>query len=446
MLLSLPEDLLAAVVANLDLLDKCSLACTCRWLDSRAAAEWFRDEEMFLEYPLTGPDDGVTLAVPSPAWLRRYGLKVKVDIVSEDAEYEMDYLRGARVIHMQWGTQYGTPKPLPRRGGETLAAMFPELEYLNMTRNNGPMKTFEQLGKMVNLKSLALLTDSLAGKPDTLTRLTRLESLHYDVDVSVFNRDIPAFLGGMTRLTSLTLLYDNDIPEESSWDSLAPLAASLKDLGLVQFDITRLPPVLSQLTQLTKLVARREVVLDSEEPGYMEPDGADVLADIPRLQCLKMKQMKLKNMPLLPATLTELAVNNHGHGLGMWERLGALTQLKNLTLEEIIVDDLPPPVSGLTSLTRLNLTAMRVQPTATFPPNLDSLRLKATSLSCIPESVSTLTRLRHLFHDKHLVLGGWEHVPPSVTKLRMLRQDSMPEHLVSINDPLYFLSDADDYD
>lgn len=427
MLVELPQELLSAVVSHLDVLSKCRLACTCRSLEARAAAEWFRDEEMFMDMP-----EG-NISAPTPAWLRRYGLKVKVDIESHDAAYEMDYLRGARVTCMQWGTENGLPRPLSR-GGETLAREFPELEYLNMTRSNGPMRTFEQLGKMVSLKSLALLTDSLTGKPEALTRLTRLESLHYDVDVSEYNRDIPSFLGGMTRLTSLTLLYDNDIPNESTWNNLAPLV-NLQHLALVQFDITRVPPVLSQLTQLTKVVMKRTDVPNAEEPEFMEPDGADVLQLLPRLRCLKMQQMKLVNIPLLPAGLTELALNNRRYDLDLWERLGRLTQLKNLTLEHTWIPTTARPImAGLTSLTRLHVTAVAMTGYETFPPNLESLRLKDTTIHRIPQHISALTHLGHLFMDSALVFGGWEHVPSSVTSL-MLRQDAnMPGHLQSIND------------
>lgn len=441
MLLDLPEELLEAVVARLDVLDKCSLACTCRELEARAAAKWFREEKpLWMELPID-PEDDENAPVPmSNAWLKRYGLRAKATFTdTNDLEDQLEYFRGTRVISIHWGAEdlgdYGGPPPALPHGGETLAAMFPELRHLDMSMDNGPMTSFEELVKITTLTGLVFSTTTpLTGDPATLTQLTGLEYLCYDAGPSENHRGIPHFLSLMTQLTCLWMLYDNDTPPEPTWTNLAPLG-KLEELGLVHFDLPKLPPVLPQLTQLTRLIVKRYEPVDADAPPlFMDPDGADVLDEMPRLACFKMSGYNMTNVPRLPATLTELAVHNGGYPLSKWERMAGLTQLQSLTLEKAVLSDVPASVAGLASLTRLSLSSMAMNTSEPFPPNIRSLRLKDTALRRIPSGLSALTGLKDLFLDQPMVFGGWQNVPSSVTGLVMRPDPNMPQHLQDMND------------
>ena len=91
MMAGLPLDIMHAIVGALALADRCALAATCRAMRHQSLT-WFLDDSFDL--PL---DDEGTAKRPTPAWLRRHGSSVTIQVRGAGVAGTLRDLAGARV-------------------------------------------------------------------------------------------------------------------------------------------------------------------------------------------------------------------------------------------------------------------------------------------------------------------------------------------------------------
>lgn len=183
-----------------------------------------------------------------------------------------------------------------------------------------------------SLRHLTLITNDLAAIPAHLSRCTHLESLELK-----HNHALP-----------LSLPWANLPP--SCFSHLAPLA-HLRSLGLADYHLfpPLVPEALSALSSLTLLLLE----------GVNVAGGWQHLQGLP-LQHMYFERVPLPHFPALP-TLTSLILTKptnlpHPTDVQLYHCLAPQTQLKWLSLDTCRLSAVPPVLTLLTQLTRLDLS------------------------------------------------------------------------------------------
>ncbi|MFE2869587.1 leucine-rich repeat domain-containing protein [Embleya sp. NPDC059259] len=244
----------------------------------------------------------------------------------------------------------------------------------------------------------------LPALPDELWRLQRLRHLAVHAD---YLHEIPAAIGRLTRLESLQIS--------------AP--------------ITALPPQIGLLAKL------RELTVTSGELAELPV----TTGELRRLEVLQAQSAPLKAIPAelgRLVSLRRLALNGSSLETGgipaaLWE----LAELRELSIPDCRVDELPPGIGNLRALRDLDLgngilcddDGLWSAPPADLwnLTTLETLILPLSGLTDIPSSIGHMTRLRYL----DLSTCDVRELPPETTRLAGLEHLDLSWSLVRAVDP-----------
>ena len=226
-------------------------------------------------------------------------------------------------------------------------------------------------------------------------------------------------LGKLRGMSSLTVLSVSGAWNlHGRWSDLGTLKA-LQTLRMSGCELKYVPGVLAELPDLVHLS------LDGSLEGISDSQTAmSALSKLTRLRILDLSSCGLSEVPdsiLQLSALTRLLLESNFSGESpaelhqQLEKLGALTQLRDLNLHASVIGpgDLPAghELSALTNLTRLAISR-------------NSYKLEEwsqdTALGCVPAFVSSLTALVELHAEYHKIAAGWERLRP-LTRLQRLR-------------------------
>ncbi|KAJ4707478.1 putative Receptor protein kinase [Melia azedarach] len=247
---------------------------------------------------------------------------------------------------------------------------FPNLELLNLQKNNISGSIPSQIGSLSKLRQLYLRVNHLTGVvPKEIGRLRNLELLI--LSRNNLNGPIPSSIGNLTNLKNLVLESNN------LNGLLPPEVGNLKNLiGLDVQDNNLVGPIPSTLYHLTNLIFLN---LD------LNQFNGSIPTEIGNLKNLKMLHMGGNNLlGPIPSTLSHLS--------NLWDLNLSSNQFNS---------SIPPEVGDLNGLTSLDLSNNNIQ--GTIPPELTKLsQLQKLNLSInlisghIPNGIGNLFNLQYL--------------------------------------------------
>jgi Leucine-rich repeat (LRR) protein len=231
------------------------------------------------------------------------------------------------------------------------------------------------IGCLIQLQSLDLSENQLTELPEAIGQLTNLKQLNIGSHRYIENPSrsqlinqltvLPEAIGSLTQLRSLDLSHNQLTALPEAIGSLT----QLRSLDLSHNQLTRLPVQLSNLTllknldvfgnQLTSLPRWLSNLTQLEELGLTGnnlaalPDRFDELRNMKRLYVGDSRSgLPLKQLPVCIRKWKKLkliwALNCELTSLPEW--IGELTSLKDLSLDDNHLYDLPLSISQLTSL------------------------------------------------------------------------------------------------
>ena len=186
------------------------------------------------------------------------------------------------------------------------------------------------------------------------------------------------------------------------------------ELNLGGLGLTRLPPEIGQLTNLTELYLQRNQL------RTLPPQ----IGQLANLTELRFNNNQLRTLPPEIGQLANLM------GLSLYNNqlttlppeIGQLAELTQLYLQSNQLTTLPPEIGQLTNLTELNLSENQL---TTLPPeiglltNLTKLELSCNQLTNLPPEIGQLANLESLYLDNNQQTT----LPPEIgllTKLTLL--------------------------
>jgi len=269
------------------------------------------------------------------------------------------------------------------------------LESLNLSNNE--LKVLpESLGQLTQLRSLDLSSNDLKALPESLGQLTQLQSL----DIS--QNQLKALPGSLTKLTNLRSLNVSQNELKALPKTLGHLT-QLQSLNVSNNLLKSLPSSLSELTGLKSLdLTRNELTALSESIGQLS-----------QLTSLSLTLNKLSKLPMSLGQLSRLESLRLSYNrlTELPESLGLLTQLRVLILDENLVTTLPERLDQLGTLTLLSCSKNKIETLPEGLTKLSSLQvlwLEDNQLTALPQSLADLAtqgNLRQLYLHGNPYLG-----------------------------------------
>lgn len=290
-------------------------------------------------------------------------------------------------------------------------ANLAQLQTLTLSSNSGLTGAMPDLSNLTALTTLNISGHSLSGDfPDWLGALTALETLNLagsSTNASPMEGAIPAAIGKLSALTSLSLGY-NDFSEEGAIPDSLSYLDNLNSLSLIGCDLTlsSVSSGLSGLNSLTGLVLSYNSSFRTS--SGMFPDS--VLYDLPSLQALYLDATSVtslpasfQNLPLLSTiSLSRNTVFSDVDVLEtVFDTLSVCSNLTTLYLTNCNIVALPSNTGSLASVETLYLS----DNTTLDPdqcealgnmPALKSLYLYTCNLTDLPSTLTSISTLELL--------------------------------------------------
>ncbi len=330
-----------------------------------------------------------------------YGvLVIREGLVAMDTIVLMDLYNSTDGANWRINTNWGSTEPLNMWHGVTTNADG-RVTNLMLVRINLSGTIPASLGTLTNLTTLSLsYNQQLSGTiPASLANLTSLTKL--ELYLNTLSGPIPDWVGDLTSLTELAL-YDNKLTGQIP-DSLGNLTSlTILQLGTNQLSGT-IPASLGNLTSLTELSLNTNAL------------SGTIPASLANL-----------------TSLTELRLHTNALTGTIPDWVGDLTSLTYLGLHvNELSGQIPASLDNLTSLTSLILYGNALSGTIPDLSNLTSLSflyLYNNALTgTIPDWVGDLTSLEYLNLDRNQLSGT---IPDSLGNVANLK------HLVLYNNKL----------
>lgn len=263
-----------------------------------------------------------------------------------------------------------------------------------------------EISNLTALRSLNLNKNRIVSLPETIGSIPTLETLKLEY---CSLEKIPESIGNLTGLTYLSL-YRNKL---SSLPEQIGNCTSLQRLSLSFNELSTLPTTFAALQELTLL-------------GI----GGNQFTELPALLG------ELKKLNSLAANRNELTT--------LPESFSQLTALRTLNLEDNLFTEFPQSITALDSLERLYLGGISGSNSITdLPPSisgmksLTSLNLTKNELVTLPDEITDLVNLQSLV----LMTNKLESFPPNMKKLTKLRELNIPSNRLHFDDIEYLLKE-----
>lgn len=291
-------------------------------------------------------------------------------------------------------------------GGSLLGSIDPLWALARLTRlaftSTSATGSWSGLSRLVQMRQLGpLYRCDQAAMVAALPHLARLTAL----DVVCDWLEGPSSSAGWRNVGLLSRLASLDLSASRAACVLQHLPASLTHLSLHTDDLGGIPHKLSRCTALDSLVLAHERMVND---NLIEPFPIDCfshLAALPRLRLLSLESCLLAPPEVPPAlsalsALTFLKFDDTGIA-GGWGRLAALPRLQALAVSGLL--DEVPALPSIPTLTSLSLsvgspvpTAVRNFDTLASQTQLVELSLEDCGLYALPPAISLLTALTKL--------------------------------------------------
>jgi Leucine-rich repeat (LRR) protein len=285
--------------------------------------------------------------------------------------------------------------------------------FIRDNPNLDVISTFSILAKLHNLKQLQI---SLFGNiPDSLSKLTSLESLHIDGDADFGT--VPEDIGRLKKLNYIYLQCKKPIvlpPQFSDLNALEFLhirasrwtlpehfykLSSLKYLDLCNCEISVLPIEMSQMSHL------ETIILGSNQ----ERDDNKLFDVLGKLVALRSIEITISSLPETISACRQIEnleiyrEGNQEQKFFIPDSFGKLTQLKILTLDQCHFDTLPDCLFDLISLEQLHLsncTFIEIPDLISKLEHLEEISIiDCVDFSAIHSDFSKLKSLRKIYFD-----------------------------------------------
>jgi len=308
--------------------------------------------------------------------------------------------------------------------------------------------------EMLNIKIMDISNSKIKSIPNGIGHLTKLEDLRLCNNEFTY---IPPTIG---RLTNLTILFVNDnlledIPKEiGRLENLETLhiennkikmlpeeignMVNLKNFILNNNEIEAIPDTFYRLRKLEKIVANNNKIKEISESieNFSELTELDIGNNL--ISSLPPKISNLENLHILHVnnnqlgdsieeilhikSLTHLDLSgNRLKVVPVTSGLENLKNLKELALNDNLLEEIPPEIKLLHNLKRLYLSNNNLKSLPNEIEELHMLKLldiSKNNLGTIPETIFNLENLAHLFIGNNKI----NSIPPNISKLVKLER------------------------
>lgn len=331
---------------------------------------------------------------------------------------------------------------------------YVELEKL-FIRDNPKLDvfaTFAILEKLPNLKQLHI---SLYGDiPDSLSKMTALESLHIEGD-AIFE-SLPVDIGNLQKLNYIYVQSKSPIvlpPQFSDLGSLEFLhirssrwilpeqfykLVSLKHLDLYNCDITVFPTEMIQMTHLESIILGKN----------QDRDDYELFSILGRLKALRTIEIDISSLPASISACKQIehlviyGEDNPEHKFFIPDSFSQLTQLKSLTLHHCHFETLPASLFEVSSLQQLNLTNCTFKNIPHIISKLERLEeisiIDCADFSDIHSDFGNLKSIRKIYFDN---VPSLRSLPLELHKLQCINElyisdyekiKNIPDHWITL--------------
>lgn len=312
--------------------------------------------------------------------------------------------------------------------------------------------TFSILAKLSNLKQLHI---SLYGDiPDSLSKLTALESLHIEGD-AIFET-LPVDIGNLQKLNYIYLQSKSPIVLPLQFSDLAALEflhvrsktwklpdnfyklSHLKHLDLYHCDITVFPTEMIQMTHLESIILGKN----------QDRDDYELFSILGRLKALRTIEIDISSLPESISACKQIehlviyGEDNPEHKFFIPDSFSQLTQLKSLTLHHCHFETLPASLFEVTSLQQLNLTNCMFKNLPHIISKLERLEeisiIDCADFSDIHSDFGNLKSLRKIYFDN---VPSLRSLPLELHKLQYINElylsdyekiKNIPDHWITL--------------
>ncbi len=231
-------------------------------------------------------------------------------------------------------------------------------------------------------------------------------------------KTIPPEIGKLTNLTELDLSYNyiTDIPEAIT---------KLTNLTTLNLDNNLIREISDEITMLTNLTFLSISHNLNDRMGLRLSESIDQFA------------LRFNNqISVIPDTITKLAnlttLNLSGNEIDtISNRIGELTNLSILNLDDNQIRSIPDAITKLTNLTTLNLSANKITkiPDAIAElSNLQTLVLGGNQIRTITKNIKQLSSLKHLDLSENEIAV----IPDEISQLSSLQELSVGANKINI--------------
>lgn len=312
--------------------------------------------------------------------------------------------------------------------------------------------TFSILAKLPNLKQLHI---SLYGDiPDSLSKLTALESLHIEGD-AIFET-LPVDIGNLQKLNYIYLQSKSPIVLPPQFSDLAALEflhvrssswilpqhfyklVNLKHLDLYSCDITVFPTEMNQMTQLESIILGKN---QNRDDSLL----FNILGQLRALRSIEIDISSLQESISTCKQIEHLVIygeDNPKKKFFIPNSFGLLSQLKSLSLHHCHFDTLPDCLFDLISLQQLHFTNCTFTEIPALISKIEHLEeisiIDCLDFTIIHPDFNKLKSLRKIYFDN---VPSLRSLPLELHKLTNFEEiyvsdyekiDNVPDHWIKI--------------